>query len=204
MGRQLFGKTMKEQPILTEAQQQELLRLARTTLTVHLQQGYIPSYHTDDPILNDHLGTFVTLQKRALSPRLASGEPRMILRGCLGRVITDLPLYLTIQKMAVAATTDPRLPPLVFEELKQIIIEISVLSPLFPITDIQQIEIGQHGLILIRCGRRGALLPQVPLKHGWNRLEFLTHLCLKADLPLDAWTDNRAELYAFTTLKFSE
>jgi len=181
-----------EPPDLTEARREGLLALARTTLEVYLEDGTIPPYETDDPVMTRRCGAFVTLKE--------SGE----LCGCIGHLRADTPLYRVVQEMAVsAATSDPRFPPLTVEELDKVSIEISVLSPLRRITDTQQIEVGTHGLMIMQGGRQGVLLPQVPVEQGWGREEFLDNLCLKAGLPSDCWT-GQPMLYAFTAVVFGE
>jgi AmmeMemoRadiSam system protein B/AmmeMemoRadiSam system protein A len=179
-------------PDLTEARRGELLRLARTAITEYLNTGKTPDYEPDDPVLARRSGAFVTLEE---------GDE---LRGCIGRLWADMPLYQRVQEMAVsAATSDPRFPPLTVEELDEVNIEVSVLSPLHRITDIQQIEVGTHGLVIVAAGQQGVLLPQVPVEEGWGRGEFLAHLCLKAGLTPDCWTD-QPTLYAFTAEVFGE
>jgi AmmeMemoRadiSam system protein B/AmmeMemoRadiSam system protein A len=179
-------------PDLTEARQEELLRLARTAIAEHLKTGSMPDYETDDPVLARRSGAFVTLRK--------DGE----LRGCIGRLWADRPLYERVREMAVAAATeDSRFPPLTVEELDEVDIEISVLSPLRRVTDIEQIEVGTHGLVIVKAGQQGVLLPQVPVEEGWDREEFLEHLCLKAGLLPNCWTEQPA-LYAFTAVVFGE
>ena len=177
---------------LTPAQRQELLALARTTITEYLKTKRIPDYQTDDPVLNAHAGAFVTLKKE--------GQ----LRGCIGRLMADAPLYRTVQEMAVAsATSDPRFRPLTLKELEKVSLEISVLSQIYPITDVEQIEVGRHGLLIVANGHQGVLLPQVAVEEGWGREEFLQNLCLKAGLARDCWT-KKASLYAFTATVFGE
>jgi AmmeMemoRadiSam system protein B/AmmeMemoRadiSam system protein A len=179
-------------PDLTETRREELLKLARAAIAEYLKTGNIPDYETDDPALTRRAGAFVTLRK---------GDE---LRGCIGRLWADKPLYRRVQEMAVAAaTSDPRFPPLTAEELDNLNIEVSVLSPLHRVTDIRQIEVGTHGLVIVKAGRQGVLLPQVPVEEGWDREEFLGNLCLKAGLTLDCWTD-QPTLYAFTALVFGE
>ncbi len=188
-----------EPPDLTEARQTELLRLARTTIAEYLETDQIPAYETDDPALTRRSGVFVTLRKQD-----ESLEAETNLRGCIGHMRADMPLYQVVQEMAVsAATSDPRFPPLTAEELDELSIEISILSPLHRVTDIEQIEVGRHGLMILQGGQQGVLLPQVPVEQGWNREEFLENLCLKAGQPDDCWTD-RPTLYAFTALVFGE
>ncbi|MCK4452375.1 MAG: AmmeMemoRadiSam system protein A [Anaerolineae bacterium] len=159
-----------------------------------------PQYETDDPILARRSGVFVTLKE--------GGDPstglRASLRGCIGHTQADRPLYQVVQQMAAAAATgDPRFPPLTTEELSNITVEISVLSPFRRMTDVEEVQVGTHGLMIFQDGRQGLLLPQVPVEQGWEREEFLENLCLKAGLPPDCWTD-RPTLYAFTAVVFGE
>lgn len=193
-------------PELSPEQQVELLRLTRATLDHYLQAGHATpsataeSGTTADPVLSQPAGVFVTLWLEA-----GGG---WTLRGCIGRFECDAPLYQAVQRMAVcAATRDPRFPPLSLTELPHLRIEISVLSPLEPVTDLCQVVIGRHGLMIEGYGeglsRRGLLLPQVPLGRGWSAADFLTALCWKADLPADCWP-GRAGLWRFTTTTFSE
>ncbi len=181
-----------EPPDLTEARREELLSLAGTTIGKYLETGEIPDYETDDPALTRRSGAFVTLKEQDQ------------LRGCIGHMRADTPLYRVVQEIAVsAATSDPRFPPMAADELDKVSIEISVLSPLRRITDIDQIKVGTHGLVVVQGGRQGVLLPQVPVEQGWDREEFLENLCLKAGLPSDCWT-GRPALYAFTAVVFGE
>ncbi len=187
-------------PTLTNEQQQELLRLARTAITDYLTTGRTSDYETDDPALSRYGGAFVTLRMHHESLR----EEEFSLRGCIGHIWTDMPLYEVVPEMAIyAATADPRFPPLKVEDLAKVSIEISILSPMHRITDIQQIQVGVHGLVISQSGRQGVLLPQVPLEQGWNREEFLENLCLKAGLSRKSWT-KQPTLYAFTTLIIEE
>ncbi len=179
-------------PDLTPSRQQALLELARRTLEEYLQKRTIPSYETDDPHLLRPSGAFVTLRK--------GGE----LRGCIGHLRADTPLYRTMQEMAVAtATEDPRFPPLTRKELDAVTIEISVLSPFHRLTDPSQVEVGTHGLLILKDGRQGLLLPQVAVEEGWDRRAFLDGLCRKAGLSERCWREG-ATLYAFTALVFGE
>ncbi len=181
-----------EPPELTARREEELLTLARSTLAAYLENGSIPPYETQDPVLARRSGVFVTLKEGGA------------LRGCIGHTWADLPLYRAVQEMAVAAATqDPRFPPMTAEELDRVTIEISVLSPFHRVTDISQIEVGVHGLVILKEGRQGLLLPQVPVEEGWDREAFLEGLCQKAGLPEDCWQDG-ATLYAFTAVVFGE
>jgi AmmeMemoRadiSam system protein A len=187
---------------LGQIQQKELLRLAREAIVVYLETGCIPYHETDDPALTQTAGAFVTLKKRHPTHTQMNS---FSLRGCIGYIRSDRPLYQVVQNMAIAAATaDPRLPPVIVEELNKIQVEISVLSKLQQVIDLDQIQIGQHGLVMIHEKRRGVLLPQVPVERGWSRQDFLEHLCLKAGLPANYWTDERSIFYSFTTISFEE
>ncbi len=179
-------------PDLTPARREALLALARRTLESYLTDGALPPYETDDPHLLRPSGVFVTLRE--------GGE----LRGCIGHLRADTPLYRGVQEMAVAAATeDPRFPPLTREELERVHLEISVLSPLRRLTDPTQIEVGTHGLLIVKGGQQGLLLPQVAVEEGWDREAFLEGLCRKAGLPAGCWREG-ATLYTFTAVVFGE
>jgi AmmeMemoRadiSam system protein B/AmmeMemoRadiSam system protein A len=181
-----------EPPNLTGAQEEALLKLARSTLETYLEERTIPGHDTDDPVLTRRSGVFVTLRQQ--------GE----LRGCIGRTRADLPLFDAVQQMSVqAATEDPRFPAIAREALDDITIEISVLSPFRRVVGMEQIEVGTHGLMIFKDGGQGLLLPQVPVEQGWDRQMYLDNLCLKAGLPEGCWRDGAA-LYAFTALVFAE
>jgi AmmeMemoRadiSam system protein A len=130
------------------------------------------------------------------------------LRGCVGFAVPAYPLYRTIAETAVsAAFLDPRFPPVTAEEIHQLRIEISVLSPLQPL-DASEAEtllhIGHHGLLITHMGRRGLLLPQVAAEHGWNVVDFLENTCLKAGLHREAWREPGARLEMFTAEIFGD
>jgi AmmeMemoRadiSam system protein A len=125
------------------------------------------------------------------------------LRGCIGYVLPVNSLYKTIAETAgAAAFEDPRFTPVTANEAWELKIEISVMSPLFPISP-HEVEVGKHGLLVSFEQWRGLLLPQVPLEHGWDAETFLNETCRKARLPLDAWRHG-AVLEAFTAEVFAE
>lgn len=125
------------------------------------------------------------------------------LRGCVGYALPVTPLYRTIAETArAAAFEDSRFWPLKADELPDLEISISVLSPLRPIRP-EEVQIGCHGLLASMSGRRGLLLPQVPVEHGWDRATFLQQTCRKAGLPPDAWSSG-ATLEAFTAEIFGD
>jgi AmmeMemoRadiSam system protein A len=128
------------------------------------------------------------------------------LRGCIGNIVTDTALYITVRDMAIAsATSDPRFRRLKPEELSKVKIEISALSPLEKISSVDEIKLGTHGVLLKNGFRSGVFLPQVATETGWSKEEFLTNLCVeKAGLAPDAWKDKTTEIYIFSAQVFSE
>lgn len=125
------------------------------------------------------------------------------LRGCVGYVLPVLALYRAVIETArAAASQDTRFAPVRAEEVQQLQVSLSVLSPLRRIVA-EQIEIGKHGLVVTLGGRRGLLLPQVPVEHGWDRMTFLEQTCRKAGLFPDAWTAG-ATLEVFTAEVFGD
>lgn len=190
---------------LTEAQKTTLLQLARQAITTFLTTGKLEIVPVSDPELAQPRGVFVTLWRQHDERGRAFADPTLGLRGCIGHVEADQPLYQVVQLMAVsAATNDPRFAPVSARELPDIRLEISVLSPLFPIRDIAEIEVGKHGLVIETSRHRGLLLPDVPTRRGWGRREFLEALCYKAGLPDGCWQQPGARLYGFTTVTFEE
>jgi hypothetical protein len=187
------GQGKAESSDLTELEQKSLLRIARSTLESHIRSGKSPEAKPLTPRLGEKRGAFVTLHER--------GE----LRGCIGYVEAVKPLYEAVSEMAVAASTeDPRFPPVQVEELDNIEIEITALSPLRPLPSPDSVVVGKHGLVIRKGFRSGLLLPQVPVEQGWNREQFLTHTCLKAGLPPDSYKDKDAQLFSFTGQVFGE
>jgi AmmeMemoRadiSam system protein A len=180
--------------MLDKTQRKKLLELARNSIETYLKTNKKLEVTEADPLLLKEMGAFVTLREQ--------GE----LRGCIGNLVGSQPLYLTIRDMAVeAAVDDPRFPPVNLGELKNIEIEISVLSPMQLASSSDEIEMGKHGVLVRRGFRSGVFLPQVATETGWSKEEFLTQLCAhKAGLPADAWKDKSTELYVFTAEVFSE
>lgn len=177
---------------LDDNDKRELLRIARATLREYLTTGFMPPGAPHRQTLLEPRGAFVTLH--------TGGE----LRGCIGRVDADTPLYLAVEQLAVAASTrDPRFDPLRAEELKDTRIEISVLSTLRS-SKPEEVEIGKHGVVITRGVRRGLLLPQVAVEHGLDRERFLDETCGKAGLPPGAWSQPGTILQTFTAEVFRE
>ncbi len=163
-------------------------------METYIKTGERKDYKIDDPVLNREMGAFVTLHK--------GGQ----LRGCIGNIVGRGPLYLTVRDMAIeSSTNDPRFPPVTASELKDIDVEISVLSEPKKTTDPDEIIMGKHGVIVKSGFRSGVYLPQVATETGWSKEEFMTSLCAhKAGLPPDAWKKGQAEIYLFTAEIVSE
>ena len=180
-------------PVLTDAEKKTLLRMARETLTGYLKSGRMPAYSVTEPGLLQKAAAFVTLRRR-------DGD----LQGCIGRLDDAEPLYCTVQECAVsAATRDCRFTPVSHvAQLNDLVIEISALSPFRRISDVQEIEVGRHGLLIRKGFNSGLLLPQVASERNWSRDEFLRAICMKAGLPPNAW--QQAELSVFTAEVFEE
>ena len=177
---------------LTEEDRRSLLALARRAIEhgVREKKPWRPPEETTLSLLQTR-ACFVSLHKR--------GQ----LRGCIGQVTARLPLYQAVAEAAYSASReDPRFPPVDAEELAQIDIEISVLSPFTPIK-LEDVQLGRHGLLVTRDRARGLFLPQVPELYGWDRRQYLDELCRKAHLEPEAWKHG-ASLQAFTADVFGE
>ncbi len=178
---------------ITVEERRLLLQAARSAIEAHLSGTRCPRPEAQGA-LAEARGAFVTLRRRR------DGE----LRGCVGLLRSERALVETVSTMAVAAASeDGRFEPVARAELPGLTIEISALGPLLPIRP-EEVEVGRHGLLISRGRRRGVLLPQVPIEHGWDRETFLAHTCWKAGLPEDAWRDPAAELLGFTATVFAE
>jgi hypothetical protein len=171
---------------LSEAEKDTLLKFAKDTILSYVKNGKVPDIKITNKRLMANGATFVTIK-----------TSHGMLRGCMGNIQPDMPLYQSVIRNAVnACSRDPRFPPLKEEELADIEIEVTVLSPLKPLKDINSIEIGKHGLYIVKDYRSGILLPQVPVEFGWDRETFLRQVSKKAGLPENAWKE--ASLYTFT------
>jgi AmmeMemoRadiSam system protein A len=167
-----------------------LLRLAHESIESTFGDRSI-SLDPPTPHLSQPRGAFTTLYLH--------GE----LRGCVGFVLPVSSVYAAVAETArAAAFEDTRFRPVTSEEAPHLQIELSILTPLQPIAP-AAVEIGRHGLLISMHGRRGLLLPQVPIEHAWNRVTFLEQTCRKAGLPEDAWQKG-AKVEAFTAEVFGE
>jgi AmmeMemoRadiSam system protein A len=168
-----------------------LLRLAHDAILSVVEHQTFPDVPPSPPALLGPRGVFTTLYLHGN------------LRGCVGYAVPIAPLYRAVAETArAAAFEDSRFLPVTSEEAFELEVSLSVLSRLFPIRP-EDVEIGRQGLVVSQGVRRGLLLPQVPVEHGWDREMFLEQTCRKAGLPLDAWRQN-ATLEAFTAEVFSD
>jgi AmmeMemoRadiSam system protein A len=187
--------------MLTEADSRLLLRIARRSIEERLNNNKHYDARLDpqipglSPELQTLCGAFVTLNEE--------GD----LRGCIGLIEGVKPLYETVQEMAVsAAIHDPRFPPVTTQELPLLHLEISVLTPLKEIESLKEVEVGTHGLFIVKGMNRGLLLPQVATEHGWGLEEFLRNTCYKAGLNPETWKRHRRDpdmhIYIFSAQIF--
>jgi len=175
---------------LSPEEKTELLRLARSTINRFIREKKIINYSTENSNFLAKKGAFVTLKRKGF------------LRGCIGFIEPVVPLYQTIIQTSVyAACRDQRFPPVSAEELDDLEIEISVLSPLKKIHDTSLIRVGKHGLVISKGNKKGLLLPQVPVENNWSRKMFLEQACLKAGLPQNTWKSG-ADIYIFEAIIF--
>ncbi len=179
---------------LTEQEKADLLAVARKSVEYIVQHNepYAPTAPASET-LNREYGAFTTLTE--------FGQ----LRGCIGYTSPTKPLYLTVRDTAtLAALRDPRFAPVAAAELPRLAYEISVLSPLRRIGDVNQIEVGRDGLIMKNGGFEGLLLPQVPVEQHWDRATFLAQTCRKAGMDADCWRDENTDIFQFTAVVFHD
>ena len=179
---------------MNEAQKKILLKTARDTVEAVINRKPSPESKSDDPQLNAHCGCFVTLKNHGR------------LRGCIGQFTSDKPLIELVGQMAKAsATGDPRFfaDPITADELEQLDIEISVLSPLRRTNEPLDLRLGIDGIYIKKEGASGCFLPQVATEAGWSKEEFLSYCCAhKAGLSPNAWKDPETQVYLFTAEVF--
>jgi uncharacterized protein (TIGR00296 family) len=157
----------------------------------------------NDFVYQKKCGVFVTLNTH--------DKGKYGLRGCIGLPYPIKPLVEAVKEAAEsAAFKDPRFLPVCANEIENITIEVSVLTPPKIIhaddpNDYQsQVLVGRDGLIIGKGWKRGLLLPQVPIDWGWDSAEFLSQCCVKAGLPKDEWRKGGIEVYSFQAFLFKE
>jgi AmmeMemoRadiSam system protein A len=172
---------------LTEDEKQALRQMAVAVIERRLLNKPSPKFESSSKRLNEKRGAFVTIHRR--------GQ----LRGCIGNIRGDRPLYMTVAEMAAeAAFNDPRFSPVTREELQELDIEISAMTPLRRIRDVGEIEVGKHGIYIEKGFLSGLLLPQVATEQGWDRTTFLEHTCTKARLDRNAWKEKDTRIHVFS------
>ena len=177
--------------MISRADEKPLLSIARQALEARVAGDRPPQVLCIGPLAL-RCGAFVSIH---------NGDQ---LRGCLGRLTPSSPLGTTLVYLGGAvADSDPRFPPVLLDELPSLQMEISLLTPERPVASIDEITVGQHGVI-VEVGRsRGLLLPQVAAEYGWDRETFLEQACLKAGLPCEAWKTG-ARILVFEARIFAE
>jgi len=180
-----------------------LVNHARKAIELHLERGENLEWSTQEPLLLEKRGVFVTLLE---------GTKSRTLRGCIGAPYPDAPLIAQLVEVAVdAATQDPRFPPVTVAEFRnRVLVEVTVLSNpeklnvARPIDYRDKVKVGRDGLIIDGMGYRGLLLPQVAVEEGFDAEEFLSQACLKAGLLPDAWLSGEVQVSSFQGQIFSE
>ncbi len=182
-----------EYKTLTLEHKKLLVRIAKQALLEAVYGRKKPEFDIKEDALNQACGAFVTLH-------MNGG-----LRGCIGNIAAQAPLWKTVRDMAVeAAFHDPRFPAVSASELSQIDLEISVLSPLRQIRNISEIQVGKHGLLIKKGAYQGLLLPQVAQEYGWDRTQFLEHTCAKAGLQKGCYKQKDCRIFIFSAEVFGE
>ena len=176
---------------LTDEDRKGLLDIARNAITEKVKNGRASDVNLEEPKFKAHGAVFVTIKRNGM------------LRGCIGHISPITSLGKSVKQNAVAACSmDRRFPPMKEQELVDMELEISVLTPFQPLKDAKDLKVGKHGLYILKDRRAGLLLPQVATDNNWDSQTFLKQVCLKAGLPEDAWQD--ATLYTFEAEIISE
>lgn len=187
-------RSSSQQTAISRDEQQQLLKLARKSVETAVRQGKLfdPPAMSNAALVSPR-GAFVTLTKKSQ------------LRGCIGYTVPVKPLYLTVRDVAAfAALRDTRFPPVSEGELGELEYEISVLTPFRRMLDVNQLHIGEHGLLVRQGDQIGVLLPQVATEQHWDKKTFLEQACLKAGLPENAWRDEDTDVFLFSATVFGE
>lgn len=194
-----------EEPIYTLEDGKFLVTLARKSILNFLTfNKLLPQPEGTSPKFLEESGVFVTLNK-------PDDKGNKKLRGCIGFPTPVYPLVqATIEAAKSAAISDPRFPIVEIDEMKEIVVEVTILTPpkLMQVKDpkeyLKKIKIGRDGLIVKSGGASGLLLPQVPVDWNWTVEEFLEHTCGKAWLPENCWKDMNTEIYSFSGIIYEE
>lgn len=177
---------VKENTALSLEEKTELLEMAYQTIESYVQKATVPDFGVKAEKFRMPGATFVTIN--------TGGQ----LRGCMGNITPSGPLWESVVENAVKASSkDPRFPPMSVGELKEMEVEISVLSPLTPVYGPSDIRVGRDGLLLVKGPQSGLFLPQVPVEAGWDLDQYLANLCVKAGVQVEGCLDG-ASLYKFS------
>ena len=178
--------------VLSDEEKKILKEIAFTSIKDSLAGKPVaqPILNSQYPVLNSKCGAFVSLHKQGR------------LRGCIGHFGEDVPLHEIVAEMArAAAFEDPRFMPVTKDELEDIDIEISVLTPMRRIQSLDEFELHRHGIYIRRGYHSGTFLPQVANEVNWTKEEFVSHCAQdKAGIGWDGWRD--AELYVYEAIVF--
>jgi AmmeMemoRadiSam system protein A len=180
---------------LAQSDRRQLLALARAAVEAAARRDPKPALDPAalSPGLLAPAAAFVTIHEH--------GE----LRGCIGMMRFDVPLWENVREAAAAAALDdPRFLPIAESELPALELEVSVLDPLVELRDPAEFVAGRHGIVVERDGRRALLLPQVAAEMGWDAGQMLEAVCRKAHLPGHAWRDATTRLYVFESTAYLE
>jgi AmmeMemoRadiSam system protein A len=185
-------------PVVTPAAGVILVQLARAVVAaIAARRDPMPDL---DRILAGDLPA-VLAEPAAAFVTLHQGDE---LRGCVGSLADDRPLWLNVASAAASAARDPRLPAVWPDEVDQLTVDVSVLGPVVVLDDPRAFRPGVDGLIVERGPRRGLLLPEVASEHGWGVREMLEGTCWKAGLPEDAWQHRGTTVSAFATTRIRD
>jgi AmmeMemoRadiSam system protein A len=189
-------EAMNENYEITPEEKKLLMQLARDAVKAAVDGKSFEPPEPASALLKKDGAAFVTLKKK--------GE----LRGCIGHIIAHMPLYKCVASVArSAALEDPRFPAVTPKEYEELHFEISVLTPPEEVKDPEEIEVGKDGVILTYGDPmyQGVFLPQVPTEQGWDRTEYLDHLCFKAGvMRKGCWKDSQAVLKKFQAVVWEE
>ncbi len=180
---------------LDRSDQRQLLALARASIEAAVCRTVqeFPAQAPRSPGLTAPGAAFVTLHEQ--------GQ----LRGCIGLMRFEAPLWLNVREAAVAAALDdPRFLPVDESELPALELEVSVLEPPVELRDPAGFVAGRHGIVVEKGAHRALLLPQVATEQGWDEAAMLSAVCRKANLPADAWRDGATRLFIFESTCFGE
>jgi len=184
--------SLSEDFSLSDEEKRTLKEIALTSIKDSLNGKPIAEHPSLTNTLKQKCGAFVSLHKHGRQ------------RGCIGHFGEDVPLHEIVAEMArAAAFEDPRFMPVAADELSDIDIEISVLTPMRRIRSLDEFELHRHGIYIRRGYRSGTYLPQVADEVNWTKEEFVSHCAQdKAGIGWDGWRDAATELYVYEAIVF--